>query len=201
MSDTFLTPEQLAMTEDQLRDLLNERALIDWTGKVKEATIAYIDLVNKRQGAINLEVKQETDRITKEQDTIWNEDIKAAKEDVAQVKKNAHDAGVELDLVDHKGMEGQSDNPKHHLMWTGTKYALWLLQYRKDHETYTVDDMISEYNEYKTGGPLKNPHLKNNIQVNTWSTEELEHQLALTYSCSCCADKGNGWTRPVKKKS
>ena len=196
-----MTKEMLSMTEDQLRNLLNERAVIDWTEKVENSTIAYIDLVNKRQGEIDRLLNLEKERITEEVGGIYDEDIQTAKEKVAVVKKEAAEAGVKLDLTDHKGMEGVSDNPKHHLLSTGPKYALWLLQYRKDHKTYDRDVMISDYNDYKTGKPLKDPHLKNNIQVDTWTTEELEHQLALTYSCTCCADKGNGWTRPVPKKS
>jgi len=199
MKKTFLTPDQLALTEDQLRDLLNERAKIDWAEKLANAQIAYADLVNKRQGAIDLEVKQETKRITEEQGIIWDEKIEDALEAVATVKKDALDKKVILDLKKEKGKEGGSVNPLHHLSWTGPQFGIWLLKYRADHPEYEVDTMIGEYNEFRSGGNLKGTHLLNCLKVEGWTTEEIQIQLDLTYDCKCCADSGIGWTRPVRK--
>jgi len=89
-----MTKEMLSMTEDQLRNLLNERAVIDWTEKVENSTIAYIDLVNKRQGEIDRLLNLEKERITEEVGGIYDEDIQTAKEKVAVVKKEAAEAGV-----------------------------------------------------------------------------------------------------------
>ena len=125
-------------------------------------------------------------------DIIHDPLIETALQALRDAEKAAVDAGA---TIEAPVVKGKSTNPKHHLMWCGPKYGKWLLKYREAHPKHTMDQLISDYNEYKTGGPLKNPHLKNNIAVAGWSDNKVKEAIELVYSCDCCSDKD----RPKRK--
>jgi len=189
-----LTEAQLAMTLEELRVSLNTGAKVDFEQRLEDANTLLGDRINKRQGEIDTLLAVEERRITSEMDVIHNQGIEEALEAVKAVKKDASEKDVALDLTGEQG-KAQSTNPKHHLMWCGPKYGKWLLKYRAAHPKHTMDQLISDYNEYKTGGPLKAPHLKNNIAVAGWSDDKVKEAIELVYSCKCCSDKD----RPKRK--
>ena len=189
-----LTEAQLAMTLEELRVSLNSGAKEDFEQRLEDANTLLGDRINKRQGKIDTLLAVEEKRITSDMDEIHNKGIKEALEAVKAVKMDASDKDVSLDLSGEQG-KAQSTNPKHHLMWCGPKYGKWLLEYREANSNFTMDQLISDYNEYKTGGPLKPPHLKNNIAVASWSDEKVKEAIELVYSCKCCTDKD----RPKRK--